>query len=1047
MTKSIVFFIVSYSFLFLTIYFYKRINKHLVFPVLTSLSVITITILSILHYIAAVFYGSTDYDAIFFHLEYGLQGVNFLDYTTDIAICCAILLVNFLIVLLLLFRKTKIQHQKLRSFHKLQMIFGYISLLLFVVLNPSVNSVAQYVSSSVIKEKVNDNPFNQVYQTTVSSIPNKPLNLIYIYLESFERAYFDKNLYPDLLPGLTKIEDNSISFTNLTQTVGAEWTIAGMVASQCGIPLFASAGPNGTKNYDKFMPDAVCVGDILDKTGYNLSYLGGSKLSFTGKGNFYRDHGFEKIRGKKSLKSKYTEKNDYNRWGLNDDKLLDEAYQEYSLLSAEEEPFGLFLLTLGTHNPGYLSQTCGEESVYRGGEDRLLNAVKCTDKLVFDFVNKIRSSEHGSNTIIVVGSDHLDMGKRYKGKKRRNLFLVNSPNIKPQFVNKLGSTLDIAATLLEMLGFSDVKKFGFGFNLLGDTPTLVQQKDDINKYLKVWKKDIVALWSPPKFEDKLDISSSSKEAVLGKRVLKLPVILTFSPKLETEKVIYESSTPRITHQDFIAKFSPETEFLYIDSCNKTCILEKKFQFRRDDKYCMALGSLGAGISEFELGEVNTYSVKKLKKTLVQNRKVNNNENQDRINKLVTYTKFSIPEISNVNVSSSESYLPASIEIKSTGGAHFGRSFVKSHDRKTHQKYLKQGVSLFGISSNLDVKELANIDTLKNKFEVNQYSPFYKIINKFEKAFSTYFIVVHDTATHGNENEFLTYLLQKLPLKKVKNIDFETPYIGVIYLGQRIYESVGNKREAIACNLRHFPVPAYYQNKLSSRKEPLKRVAHAGGIIGGKGYTNSIDSLNQNKGKYDFFEIDFSWTSDNQLVCLHDWKNNFTSLYGYEVDKPLPLSEFSSLIQKRGLKSCDLDSLIKWLDDNPEKRIVTDFKKRNIEGLAAVARKYPGYIDRFIPQIYKPAQYASAYDLGYSDIIFTLYKYNKDDKKILQVTENKDIYAITMPKNKAKKSDLAKLLKTKRGLKIYAHTVNNMEEYEMLKNREVDEIYTDNLGNK
>ncbi|HIL62954.1 MAG TPA: hypothetical protein EYG42_05830, partial [Porticoccaceae bacterium] len=49
---------------------------------------------------------------------------------------------------------------------------------------------------------------------------------------------------------------------------------------------------------------------------------------------------------------------------------------------------------------------------------------------------------------------------------------------------------------------------------------------------------------------------------------------------------------------------------------------------------------------------------------------------------------------------------------------------------------------------------------------------------------------------------------------------------------------------------------------------LPRIAHAGGQIGNTTYTNSIDALNVN---YDIgfriFEMDFSFTSDQQLVCL------------------------------------------------------------------------------------------------------------------------------------------------------------------------------------
>lgn len=817
MITSIVFFIVSYSFLFSSIYFLKRADKRFFLSILIFLSIIITSILSILHYIAAVFYGSTDYDAIFFHIKYGLEGADLLDYSTDIAICCAILLANVFLVLFLLFRKTKSNTQRPRSSHKLQISLGCISLLLFFVFNPSVKSIAQYVKSSVGATKENNTPFYKEYQTKVSSIPKKPLNLIYIYLESFERVYFDKSQYPNLLPGLEKIENNSISFTNITQTTGAGWTIAGMVASQCGIPLFAGAGPNGTKNYDKFMPDAVCVGDILKRTGYNLSYLGGSSLDFTGKGNFYRDHGFNNIQGRKALKLKYTDKKDYSRWGLDDDKLLDEAYHEYNLLSAEKKPFGIFLLTLGTHNPGYPSKTCGEECNYGEGEDTLLNTVKCTDKLVTSFVKKIRASKQSANTIIVIGSDHLSMGKRHKGKKRRrNLFLVNVPNIQPEFVSKPGSTLDIAATLLNLLGFSDVQKFGFGVNLLQDKPTLIESNNNSNKFLKSWTKDIVALWSPPKFEDKLSISTTSKEAVLGNRVLNIPVTLTFSPELETERVIYESGTPRRTHHYFISKFSPETEFMYIDTCNKTSILIKNSKFKRGDKYCLALGSLGSRITEFELDKANKFSVKKLKNILVKNSNNKNNKDKNRINRSATYAKFDIPEITNINISFSQSHLQKTIEIKSTGEPKVERSFIRTYNkRRSHNKYLTTGIYLCGVTNDLNIKKLAHFNPLKNKSGVRDLPLFHKIIKKYEKSFSTYFIVVHSTDKEKNGREKLSYILQSLPLKKVDNINFKHSYIAVIHQGKVIYEKVGNKKESIACNLQNSLTLKYY------KKENLK----------------------------------------------------------------------------------------------------------------------------------------------------------------------------------------------------------------------------------
>ena len=52
---------------------------------------------------------------------------------------------------------------------------------------------------------------------------------------------------------------------------------------------------------------------------------------------------------------------------------------------------------------------------------------------------------------------------------------------------------------------------------------------------------------------------------------------------------------------------------------------------------------------------------------------------------------------------------------------------------------------------------------------------------------------------------------------------------------------------------------------------------------GKAYTNSFDALDQNiKNGFVYFEIDFSLTKDDQLVCLHDWKRSFKRSFGFET---------------------------------------------------------------------------------------------------------------------------------------------------------------------
>ena len=73
---------------------------------------------------------------------------------------------------------------------------------------------------------------------------------------------------------------------------------------------------------------------------------------------------------------------------------------------------------------------------------------------------------------------------------------------------------------------------------------------------------------------------------------------------------------------------------------------------------------------------------------------------------------------------------------------------------------------------------------------------------------------------------------------------------------------------------------------------LLRIAHAGGQIENETYTNSLEALNANfKEGFRVFEIDFSWTTDTQLVCLHDWEQSFERSFGVAPRGAVSLQEF------------------------------------------------------------------------------------------------------------------------------------------------------------
>ena len=279
------------------------------------------------------------------------------------------------------------------------------------------------------------------------------------------------------------------------------------------------------------------------------------------------------------------------------------------------------------------------------------------------------------------------------------------------------------------------------------------------------------------------------------------------------------------------------------------------------------------------------------------------------------------------------------------------------------------------------------------------------------------------------------LLKKNKIYKTIVITFTFLLITVVCLFL-FFNDDFKKRSLISLDRVDYDVNEYQifkQNyKLKKNKnDNLPIIAHAGGGYENQTYTNSIDTLEYNKNNYNLFELDFFLTNDGKLVCSHDWNDFLESI-----------NKFESYVEtKKGYKPCTYKSLNEWLIQNPKKRIVTDFKNNNLSGLKFIAKNFENYEQKFIPQIYTPSEYKKVKKIGYNDIIWTLYRYEKNNKKIIKFAKKMNLYAIAMPKIRAQ-SELPALLKENR-IKTYVHTINSMKEYFIYKDHfKIDQIYSD-----
>jgi phosphoglycerol transferase len=838
------------------VYLYRRTEfllKNITFYAMVLVSVISYIIYGISDY----FTGKGIDESVIFYLKYGLIGAGFSEYTKIIVKSAAVIILCSIVLMWLLVRRVKSNSHWI--FNK---NISFLFVLLSLLLNPAIPDVYSLTSYSYgtantkkyyRKQKItklNTIEFSKLYlEPSITKLTRETKNLVVIYAEGLERTFFDETIFPGLITGLLKLESKSTSFTNIKQVAGTGWTIGGMVASQCGIPLFAPADGNSMAGMDVFLPSAICLGDLLHDEGYYLSYYGGADLAFAGKGKFFSTHKFDQIAGKDELLPFLADKSYISGWGLYDDSLFDLAYERFVELSTLGKKFGLFLLTLDTHHPdGHPSQGC-QEIIYKDGSNPILNAVACSDYLISKFVNKVMQSPYGEKTVVVVLSDHLalkntaydDLRKR----ERKNLFMIIGPKVnKPTQINRLGSTLDIAPTILPFIGYRG--SIGLGRNLR-DTDHPTSDIEEIQRNLRGWEPIIADFWNFPKIRNIVEIDIAEKTLRIDDRPFDIPALIELTDELETSLEFLPDSSEG--HEKIVYDLLRSDEnrpFILVDHCANLYNYDKNL-----------------GYSGFCLIAAN------------------------------------------------------------------GQDYVKKR-------------RLYGT---------------------------------------------------------------------------------VEFTADGIRELLGLKP-----NFR-----------------PL-RVAHAGGGINGKTYTNSLEALDYNvKNGFSYFELDFSFTKDRQLVCIHDWKQNFNRTFGFLPKEKPTLEAFELLVKNKSeFQPCTLETLANWMKQNTAAFIVTDIKEDNLEGLKIISENIPEFETRIIPQIYDPRNYKEVKRIGYKKVIWTLYRYNGSNDDVLHWTEKfTGLFAITMPKDRAT-SDLPRKLAEKH-IPTYVHTVNTLEEADKFVNHfGVMEIYTDFL---
>ena len=235
--------------------------------------------------------------------------------------------------------------------------------------------------------------------------------------------------------------------------------------------------------------------------------------------------------------------------------------------------------------------------------------------------------------------------------------------------------------------------------------------------------------------------------------------------------------------------------------------------------------------------------------------------------------------------------------------------------------------------------------------------------------------------------------------------------------------------------------------VAHRRQPEEQVfvLHAGGVTPeGRTGTNSLEALDYSYARgYRVMELDFNWTRDDKLVCVHDWDAYYTAL---DQDGVSSQDFEAARSTTYGFTSMTLDSLVPWLADHPDVEIVTDLKERSLEGAALIARDYPDQLDRFWFQIYHPEDYDAVAALGYPHILLSLYQMSWEEKQdvdhILDFANTHPLTGLVVGTDLIEKLDAPVTCFLRLHAPLFVHTVNDPEVQRQLLYLGAAGIYSD-----
>ncbi|GAA7422095.1 LTA synthase family protein [Helicobacter pylori] len=343
-----------------------------------------------------------------------------------------------------------------------------------------------------LKENSSNNLYELLSQASHNNSNQTIQHVFYIVSESLSSWHFDQKFDAiGLTSALQDLVKKEHAYMLSAFIESAPRTVKSLDVQITGLPYI---NDNNLVNSGVILPSfPMAIGNIMKTLGYrNNFYYGGSGI-WNKLTSFTKKQGFHALYFNNYLlefaKNKTYPKPIESNWGVHDNILFDYILEN---TNPNEKTFSM-VMTLSNHaikNVNLKAFNVPLEKIQKFVEKtpkaenlpdaNSLGHIYWYDKVVVNFIKK--ASQKFPNSLFIITGDHFDRSYEYA---KNDLYVIKSvplilyaPTLKPEKISQVGSHLDIAPTIVELVAPKGFQFVSFGKPLFSNNTTNLPSHPD-----------------------------------------------------------------------------------------------------------------------------------------------------------------------------------------------------------------------------------------------------------------------------------------------------------------------------------------------------------------------------------------------------------------------------------------------------------------------------------------------------------------------------------------------------------------------------------------